>query len=61
MWPIDGNDCLREQGDRYSKDLPAGAKPGKGQAAADEAAAKRGEEIAKIKERDPHMGKGAPS
>lgn len=61
MWPVDANECLNLHAGRYAKMLPAGAKPGKGQAAAEEAAAKRGEEIAKIKERDPHMGKGSPS
>jgi hypothetical protein len=60
-WPTDANEWLILHPERYAKDLPAGAKPGKGQAVADEAAAKKAEETAKIKERDPHMGKGAPS
>ena len=61
MWPTDANSCIVTHPGRYAKTLPAGAKPGKGQAAAEEVAIKRGEEIARIKERDPHMGKGAIS
>jgi hypothetical protein len=61
MWPTDANDAILNHPGRWAKTLPPGAKPGKGQAAAEELAAKRGEEIAKIKERDPHMGTGKGS
>lgn len=61
MWPADANFAITNHPGRWAKTLPAGAKPGKGQAKAEEEQAKRGEEIAKIKERDPHMGTGKGS
>jgi hypothetical protein len=61
VWPIDGNVALEREPGRYFKTLPPGAKPGKAQHEADERAAVQAAETKRIKERDPHMGKGAPS
>jgi hypothetical protein len=61
VWPIDANRAIDEFPGRYRKTLPAGAKPGKAQVEADERAVEQAAETKRIKERDPHMGKGAPS
>jgi hypothetical protein len=61
-WPHDAQEWVTNHPERWAKELPAGMKPGKGQAEIEAAAAKRAEETTRIKERDPHMGKGsAPS
>jgi hypothetical protein len=58
MWPTDANDAITRHGERWAKRLPAGAKPGKAQAVADEAAAEKARELQRTKDRDPHMGTG---
>ena len=57
-WPIEGNHRLEVEPERWAKTLPAGLKPGRAHDEAEVVAAKRAEETARIKERDPHMGKG---
>jgi hypothetical protein len=57
-WPHEGNHRIEVQSERWAKDLPPGMKPGRAHIEAEAIAAKRAEETAKIKERDPHMGKG---
>jgi hypothetical protein len=55
-WPTDANEWVLNHSNRYVKELPPGIRPGKAHDEAVEVQAKRTEEIARMKERDPHMG-----
>ena len=58
LWSTDAVHALNTEPERYALDLPKGAKPGKAQSDADEAAAMSEAELNEAREKDPQFGKG---